>query len=67
MARKKTLIPVELTRDEILGIINLFTLRALSGVMDKEHRSAGKRLGAAMTKFEKNQISKFKREQENGR
>ncbi len=44
----KKLITVKLTHDEIMEIINLFTVRALSGGMDPEHKSAAKRLGKAV-------------------
>ena len=49
----KKLIPVKLTLDEILGIINLITVRALGGVMESEHKSIGKKLGKAVQLAEK--------------
>ena len=52
----KKLIPVKLTHDEIMEIINLFTVRGLSGGLEPEHRSAAKRLGKAV------QLSNKKRE-----
>ena len=45
---KKRLITVKLTHDETMEIINLFTVRALSGGLEPEHKSAGKRLGKAV-------------------
>ena len=44
----KKLIPVKLTHDEIMEIINLFTVRGLGGGLEPEHRSAAKKLGKAV-------------------
>jgi len=45
----KKLIAVKLTHDEIMKIINLITVRSLTGgVMCLEHRSVGKKLGKAL-------------------
>ena len=44
----KKLIPVKLTHDEIMEIINLFTVRSLGGGLEPEHKSAGKKLGKAV-------------------
>jgi len=44
----KKLIPVKLTHDEIMEIINLFTVRSLGGGLEPEHRSAAKKLGKAV-------------------
>ena len=44
----KKLIPVKLTHDEIMEIINLFTVRSLGGSLEPEHRSAAKKLGKAV-------------------
>ena len=46
--KMKKLITVKLTHDEIMEIINLFTVRALSRGMDPEHKSAAKKLGKAV-------------------
>ena len=46
--KMKKLITVKLTHNEIMEIINLFTVRALSGGLEPEHKSAGKRLGKAV-------------------
>ena len=46
--KMKKLITVKLTHDEIMEIINLFTVRGLSGGLEPEHRSAAKRLGKAV-------------------
>jgi hypothetical protein len=51
--KMKKLIPVKLTRDEIMGIINLITVKALGGVMESEHQSIGKKLGKAVRLAEK--------------
>ena len=47
-SKMKKLITVKLTHDEIMEIINLFTVRALSGGLEPEHKSAGKKLGKAV-------------------
>ena len=44
----KKLITVKLTHDEIMEIINLFTVRGLGGGLEPEHKSAAKRLGKAV-------------------
>ena len=44
----KKLIPVKLTHDEIMEIINLFTVRGLGGGLEPEHKSAAKKLGKAV-------------------
>ena len=49
----KKLIPVKLTLDEIMGIINLITVKALGGVMESERNSIGKKLGKAVRLAEK--------------
>jgi len=50
----KKLITVKLTFDEIMKIINLITVRGLTGgVMEPEHKSAGKKLGKATQLAEK--------------
>ena len=43
------LITVKLTHEEIMNIINLITVRSLTGgVMESEHKSVGKKLGKAL-------------------
>ena len=49
----KKLITVKLTHEEIMEIINLFTVRGLSGGLEPEHRSAAKRLGKAVQLVQK--------------
>jgi len=44
----KKLIPVKLTFDEIMDLINLITVRALGGSIEPNHRSVGKKLGKAV-------------------
>ena len=45
----KKLIAVQLTHVEIMKIINLITVRSLTGgVMEPEHISVGKKLGKAL-------------------
>ena len=45
----KKLIAVKLTHEEIMKIINLITVRSLTGgVMEPEHKSVGKKLGKAL-------------------
>ena len=44
----KKLIPVKLTHDEIMEIINLFTVRSLGGGLEPEHKCAAKKLGKAV-------------------
>ena len=51
--KMKKLITVKLTHDEIKEIINLFTVRGLSGGLEPEHRSAAKRLGKAVRLVQK--------------
>ena len=51
----KKLIPVKLTHDEIMEIINLFTVRGLGGGLEPEHRSAAKKLGKAVQLAQKKQ------------
>ena len=51
----KKLIPVKLTHDEIMEIINLFTVRSLGGGLEPEHRSAAKKLGKAVQLAQKKQ------------
>ena len=49
----KKLITVKLTHEEIMEIINLFTVRGLSGGLEPEHMSAAKRLGKAVQLVQK--------------
>ena len=45
----KKLIAVKLTHEEMMTIINLITVRSLTGgVMESEHKSVGKKLGKAL-------------------
>lgn len=49
----KKLITVKLTHEEIMEIINLFTIRGLGSGLEPEHRSAAKRLGKAVQSAQK--------------
>ena len=53
----KKLITVKLTHEEIMEIINLFTVRGLSGGLEPEHRSAAKRLGKAVRLVQKKRVT----------
>jgi len=58
MAKTSKLIEIKLSHDEICDIINGLTVRALGGGLDKEAKKLGKKLSAALKKFENKSVKK---------
>ena len=52
MAKPKKLIAVKLTHDEICELINGLMIRKMGGGLEKDGRKLGRKLIAALKKFE---------------
>ena len=58
MAKPKKLIEVKLTHDEICELINGLMIRKMGGGLEKDGRKLGRKLTAALEKFEKKSVKK---------
>ena len=52
MAKPKKLIEIKLTHDEICELINGLMIRKMGGGLEKDGRKLGRKLTAALKKFE---------------
>lgn len=53
MERQSKKVKIELTQDELSSIMNILTVKSLSGNLDKEDKILGAKISKAMKEIEK--------------